>query len=98
MTVTTVEVGTYLSDVFPVDLPSGVYLNKVIVGSDYFFFRKSAYLQVLLVKISLYQKSQQLKCWCSCKFYHHPIHSCHKKYWAINNNLRLGRGQPLRTC
>lgn len=37
MTVTTVEVGTYLSDVFPVDLPSGVYLNKVIVGSDYFF-------------------------------------------------------------
>ena len=33
MTVTTVEVGTYLSDVFPVDLPSGVYLNKVIVGS-----------------------------------------------------------------
>ena len=33
MTVTTVEVGTYLSEVFPVDLPSGVYLNKVIVGS-----------------------------------------------------------------
>ena len=40
MTVTTVEVGTYLSEVFPVDLPSGVYLNKVIVGSGathYFF-------------------------------------------------------------
>ena len=33
MTVTTVEVGTYLSEVFPVDLPSGVYLNKVIVAS-----------------------------------------------------------------
>ena len=33
MAVTTVEVGTYLSEVFPVDLPSGVYLNKVIAAN-----------------------------------------------------------------
>jgi hypothetical protein len=32
MTVTSISVGSYLSDIFPHDLPSGVYLNKVMVG------------------------------------------------------------------
>jgi hypothetical protein len=32
MTVTSINVGSYLSDIYPYDLPSGVYLNKVMVG------------------------------------------------------------------